>query len=187
MGLDEKDVLDRLKAGDDQAFNLVMDAYQDRLFRLALRLMRNREDAEEVLQEALLKAFFGISKFRGESTLYTWLYSITLKIALKRRRRSASLEQFTTLVEDMDPASRDPSPDSESASREIGRLIDQAVVNLPRAQRAVFVLRHQEEMTFHEIAQHLGKSEGGIKALYFHAVRKLRRMLEGVRGVAPRS
>lgn len=180
MEFDERDVIARIRAGEESAFNLIMDRYQEKLFRLALRLMRTREDAEDVLQEAFLKAFFGISKFRGESSLYTWLYAITLKIALKRRHREGRKSDLTTSVETMtvDPAGHDRPPDQDAANRELGRRIDEAVLRLPKKQRAVFVLRHQEEMAFREIGCYLGKSEGGVKALYFHAVRKMRAMLK---------
>ncbi|MEW6368444.1 MAG: sigma-70 family RNA polymerase sigma factor [Acidobacteriota bacterium] len=182
MEFDEREVVARVLGGDESAFNQILDRYQDQLFRLALRLTRNREDAEEVLQEALVRAFFNLSKFRGESSLLTWLYSITLRTGLRRRRQRARRDLFTTSVEDIprDPASPDALPDAQSHDREIARHIDEAVLKLPRAQRAVFVLRHQEELTFREIGQHLGKSEGGVKALYFHAVRKMRKFLQSV-------
>lgn len=188
MVFDEKAVIARVQAGDEAAFNLIMDQYQDRLFRLSLRLMRNKEDAEEVLMEAFTKAFFGMHKFRGDSSLFTWLYAITLKIAFKKRGRGAKHTDRTRPIDDMaaDPVSTEVAADDASWHKEIGRQIDEAALRLPRAQRAVFVLRHQEELTFQEIANHLGKSEGGVKALYFHAVRKMRTMLAPVFGRTPR-
>lgn len=170
--------VERLKAGDERAFEELVEEYRERVHRVAWRILRDDEDAEDVAQEAFIKVFRNIGRFEGRSSLYTWIYRITVNIALNRIKR----DKFRRMVPLGDMIRGDPRPQSNPAraaiGSEIAERIDQAVKLLPDKQRAVFTLKFYEELSHREIADIVGCSEGTSKANYFHAIRKLRRLLE---------
>ena len=176
-----KRLIERLKAGDEQAFEEFVTEYRERVYRVAWRVVRDDEAAEDVAQEAFIKVFRHIGRFEGRSSLYTWLYRITVNIALNRLKR----DKFRNML----PLGDLPRPDKRASSdparaalsSEIRERIDKAVLTLPDKQRAVFVLKFFEGLTHSEIAETVGCSERTSKANYFHAIRKLRVQLEDLR------
>ena len=173
-----EDLVERLKAGDERAFEELVEQYRERVHRVAWRILRDDEDAEDVAQEAFIKVFKNIGRFEGRSSLYTWVYRITVNIALNRIKR----DKFRRMVPLGDMIRGDTRPQSDPAraaiSSEIATRIDEAVKLLPDKQRAVFTLKFYEELSHREIAEIVGCSEGTSKANYFHAIRKLRKLLE---------
>ena len=173
-----EDLVERLKAGDERAFEELVEQYRERVHRVAWRILRDDEDAEDVAQEAFIKVFKNIGRFEGRSSLYTWVYRITVNIALNKIKR----DKFRRMVPLGDMIRGDTRPQSDPAraaiSSEIATRIDEAVKLLPDKQRAVFTLKFYEELSHREIAEIVGCSEGTSKANYFHAIRKLRKLLE---------
>ncbi len=176
-----KRLIERLKAGDERAFEEFVTEYRERVYRVAWRVVRDDDAAEDVAQEAFIKVFRHVGRFEGRSSLYTWLYRITVNIALNRLKR----DKFRNML----PLGDLPRPDRKASSDparaalsgEIAERIDQAVRTLPDKQRAVFVLKFFEGLTHNQIADIVGCSEGTSKANYFHAIRKLRTKLEDLR------
>ncbi|HCL27667.1 MAG TPA: RNA polymerase subunit sigma-70 [Candidatus Latescibacteria bacterium] len=170
----------RLQAGDDTAFEEIVRQHQEPLVRFAQRLVGDLDDASDVAQETFIRAYERIAEFRGGSTLYTWLYRIAYNqaISLLRRRRVRRFlrldreDEYSEgvelqLVETYDVAAKVEEVD-------LLRHIEAAIETLPPRQRGIFVMRHYEGMSHAQIAQVVGRSEGAIRAGYFHAVRKLR-------------
>jgi len=172
-----RDLVERLQAGDEGAFEKLVEEYRERVYRVAWRILRDDEDAEDAAQEAFIKVFKSIDRFERRSSLYTWIYRITVNIALNKLKR----DKFRRMVPLGDMIRRDTRPGTDpgrvTESSEIGRRIGEAVSSLPDKQRAVFTLKFYEGMSHKEIAEIVGCSEGTSKANYFHAIRKLRKLL----------
>jgi RNA polymerase sigma-70 factor (ECF subfamily) len=181
---DEKDLVKRLQAGDLQALNLLMDRYKDEFYRLAYRLMGNKEDAEEVLQDTFLRAFQKIGSFEGKSKLSTWLYRICVNRCLNRRE---GLKKFA-LTKTCDPAlvtgiQNVPSPRDTAAEYETAELQQQiagAVARLKPDQRALVSLYYLQGFSCAEISEILQKPLGTVKTHLFRARNNLKKMLAGL-------
>ena len=176
----EAALLALLRAGDDTAFEELVRQHQEHLVRFTHRLVGDLDEASDVVQETFIRAYEGIDDFRGGSALHTWLYRIAYHqaISLLRRRRVRRFlrldrdEEFTEAVELQLVDRHDVVADLEHA--ELMRHVAASVEQLPPRQRGIFVMRHFEALTHAEIAQIVGRSEGAIRAGYFHAVRKVR-------------
>jgi RNA polymerase sigma-70 factor (ECF subfamily) len=145
--------------------------YQNKIYRLARRMTETDEDAEDVLQEAFIKAFRSLSGFKGKSKFSTWLYRITVNLALMKLRRkkidSVSLDKPISTGEgevqrEIEDESLDPL--EELIESESMGILDKAIDELPNAYRAVFVLRHVEGLSTEETAKILGISVPAVKS-----------------------
>ncbi len=171
----------RFKEGDEQAFNALVRRHQGRIYSLALRMLRTPDDAEDICQDVFVKAYRSLKGFREDSSVYTWLYRITLNLCVNclRRRKlknALSLESLAGWF-----PGRQAAPDREMAREDVGGAVEEAVSRLPSRQRTVFLLRQYEGFSHEEIAQALNRSVGAVKANYFHAVRRLQKELAGYR------
>jgi RNA polymerase sigma-70 factor (ECF subfamily) len=171
---------------DPGAMRLVMRRNDQRLFRAAWRILRNREDAEDAVQSAYLKAFAAIRGFAGRSSLSTWLTRIVtndaLALARGTRRRRALLEESQVPVLDhyrdmLMRGSISVSPERALARGQIRLMIDDAINALPAPFRAVFVLRQIEELNVGEVAETLGIPAATVKTRYLRARRRLQSVL----------
>jgi len=172
------DLVQRARDGDDEAFGFIVETYRDRLFGLAVGILRNRTAAEDVVQEAFIKAHKNLKSFRGDASIYTWLYRIAVNTAhnhIRRARRAEEVdfEEVAPIIE-----AAGPNPAEKAANAELGEAIDGAIQGLPPRQREVFILHYFEQMTHREIAEILGVTEGAVKANFFHAVQKLKGALK---------
>lgn len=166
----ERALIERLRAGDKAACAECVELHADGIYRLALRMMRNERDAEDVVQETLLSAFRAIRSFDGRSSLKTWLYRIAYNAALMRLRRYAPQ---TVPVDDSPDDDADVPPrelrdwcclpeqefETAAARAELARAVDELSPRL----REVFVLREMEELSTEETAAALGVSEAVVK------------------------
>jgi len=177
---DERDLVDAARNGDSRAFDLLVERHQRAIFRLCYRLAQNAEDAADLTQEALLRAFRSIRSFRGESAFGTWLYRIALNTC--RSFRSARRAVHEELTEYSAVSAPDGTLRLEQDER--ARTVRDAVARLPEKQKATLVLKIYHEMTHEQIAAVLGTSVGTAKANLFHALAGLRRML-GEQGGTP--
>lgn len=189
-GRPESDLIEEAKQGSHAAFEALVRRYHERAYRAAYRVVRDPELAEDVLQEALLKAYRGIRQFELRSAFYTWLYRIVVNLALDRRRRQRSAP--TVEWDDNVAAETDPriplaaSVDPELASRraQVLELVSEGVQQLPDGQREVLLLREVDGLSYEEIAQHMRISKGTVMSRLHYARKKLVAYL-GKRGVAP--
>ena len=164
----------------EEGFRALLARYQEPLYRHIRRLIWPHEDANDVLQNCLLKVYRGIDRFEGKSKLYTWLYRIATNEAItwlkqQKRRRTGSLDGEHHLQAAQLEA--DPYFDGDAAQLHLQR----ALSRLPDKQRAVFNLRYFEELPYREMAAILDTSVGALKASYHHAVKKIERYFREVK------
>jgi len=183
----EKKLLARIRNGDDSAFEILVADHSPRLLSLAWRLAGNREEAEDIAQEAFLRLHRNIADFRGDSTIATWLHRTVTRLAIDYLRRQKIRQRiffFKRNSQEADPLdfapSSTPSPDERFFAGEIGRHLEMAMQRLSAQQRVVFSLRHFEEMPLREIADLLELEEGTVKSHLHRAVIILRRELKGL-------
>ncbi|OGR90502.1 MAG: hypothetical protein A2V88_09750 [Elusimicrobia bacterium RBG_16_66_12] len=159
------------------------------VFNLALRLTGNRADAEDLSQDALLRALKALPGFRGHSQVSTWVYRITVN-AWKNRVRSEKRRHFWKTVtlglvggddgeEVRDVKADDPPPDADLEKEEKAKMVQQSLLELDEDDRAIVVLREIEEKSYGEIGAVLGLAEGTVKSRLFRARAKLKGLLEG--------
>lgn len=191
-GQTEKILLEQIREGNAESFESLVRLLSPRALRLAIRLTGNRAEAEEIAQEAFLRFYTGIHSFRGESSVGTWLYQTVTRLAidhLRRERLRRRIFFFRRDEESEDPAEiiadPAPSPADRVLAEEARQRLSRALEKLPPRQRAVFVLRHQEELTLKEIADLLGLEEGTVKAHLHRAVVRLRKELTDGKEAAP--
>ena len=169
--------------GDAAAFEAIMRRYNRRLYRLARALLRDDADAEDALQEAYMKAYAALARFRGEASLSTWLARVVHNECLLRMRRQARRDNVIPMVRGVDgfehdipdaPAER---PEAAAMRSQMRALLERHIDGLPDALRAVFVLRAIEDMPVAEVAQALGLSEVAVRTRHFRARSLLREAL----------
>jgi RNA polymerase sigma-70 factor (ECF subfamily) len=174
------------KTGDARAFELLVQRHEGKIFALARRMTRNREDAEDVMQQSFQKAFIHLKKFEGESLFSTWLTRIAINEALmllRRRRGTREVPIAESKAEDETALSLDipdgaPSPEDTCLQREQERIVSAAVNELTPGMRKAIELRELGELSTGETAQVMGLSVGAVKGRVFHGRRKLRQTLK---------
>ena len=165
--------------GDHAAFEALVRRYSERAYRAAYRVVRDSSQAEDIVQEALIKAYRGLRKFEARSSFYTWLYRIVHNLALDRRRRerrAPTLEWDDAVSKEIDPRVVAPPPDSPEASArraQVRRLVATGVQDLPDGQREVLLLREVEGLSYEEIARTMGISKGTVMSRLHYARKKM--------------
>jgi RNA polymerase sigma factor (sigma-70 family) len=169
----DEELVDIYQKGNEGAFNELVLRYQEKVYWVARRFSNDHDNADDITQEVFCKVYEGLKDFRGESSLFTWLYRVTVNVSLNYLRRLRVREFFS--LDDLLELAGDEAeaPDRVFERQEQKTLIAEAIATLPVKQRAVFVLRYYEEIPYEEIAKILGTTVGGLKANYFHAVRKV--------------
>lgn len=179
------ELLQRLKAGDPLAFTQLVEENQNQIYNLALKMLNNPQDAEDVLQETFLSAFKALPGFEGRSSLSTWLYRIASNASLMRLRRkqpdTVSVDEPLTL-EEGDTVPRQlvdwsAIPEEILLSSESRQVMDAAIARLPESLRIVFILRDIEGLSTQETGEVAGLSEGAVKTRLHRARLQLREML----------
>jgi RNA polymerase sigma-70 factor (ECF subfamily) len=179
-GPGDEELVAAFQQGDEQAFVTIVERYKHRLTRLAQSVVHNEEDALDVVQEALVKVYKGLNSFRSSSTLYTWLYRVVMNhaIDLVRRRGKVSFESTADMVYELPDTVDTSRPDKESLRTELRQMIFAAVDKLPEKQRSVILLREVEGLSYREIADVIGCSEGTVMSRLYYGREQLRKMLE---------
>lgn len=190
--LTDAEIVQRIACGDQAAFELLMRRHNRPLYRTARSIVKDDAEAEDVLQDAYLLAYAGIGKFRGESSLSTWLTRIVVNEALARSRKASRRAEIIELggpagtrgageaaEESMEETAmaRHEQPEEAALRAEARRLIEHRIDKLPDAFRTVFVLRALEEMTVEETAACLDIPEATVRTRYFRAKGMLREAL----------
>lgn len=174
----------KARAGDAEGFRVLVERHSRTLFRLAYRMTGNEQDAEDVVQDSLLRAYRQLRSFDERATFRTWIYRITVNCSIDLvRSRKRRLENAGGTDPDRDDpmqavASAAPTPDRLAMSAEARGRIEMAMQKLSVSERTAFVLRHFEGMCIDDVSRALGCEPGAAKHSVFRAVRKLRRALE---------
>lgn len=178
-----------LQAGDARAFETIMRRHNRLMFRTARGIVRDDAEAQDVAQEAYLRAFTSIASWRGEAALSTWLARIAINVAIGMQRklgRWISLDELQQGDHDKDrdpeaamndPHTPDSGPEQQAARTQMRQLLEQAVNGLPEIYRSVFMMRAIEEMSVEQTADALAVSQDVVKTRYFRARTMLRAAL----------
>jgi len=181
----ELPLIEGARAGDQNAFAELVNRYERKIYRLAKNITQNDEDAEDVLQEAFLKAYSHLDTFQGQSKFYTWLVRIAVNEALMKLRkrkadRTVSLDEPTDTGEDTvvrEIAVWGDDPEQKYTREELRSILDNAIQSLKPAFRTVFTLRDIEELSTEETAEALGISIPAVKSRLLRARLQLREKL----------
>lgn len=179
---DELELVTAARKGDAQAFSLLLARYEGKIFRLAMNITQNREDAEDVLQEAFLKAYEHLDQFQGNSRFYTWIVRIAVNQALMKLRkrrsdRSVSLDEQIDTGEDTvvrEIAAWDPDPEEQFSREELSHILTGAIEELAPIYRTVFTLRDVDGLSTEETAEALDLSVPAVKSRLLRARLQLR-------------
>lgn len=178
QNISDHTILDLLQQKNtfDKGFRLLMQAYQERVYRHIRRMVIEHEDAKDVTQNCFIKVYRNIGSFEGKSKLYTWLYRIATNEAITFLKKKTRQAVSSIDHEDNHFAHRlqaDTYFDGDAAQIKL----QQALQKLPEKQRLVFNMRYFDEMAYKDISAVLGTSVGGLKASYHHAVKKIEAFL----------
>ena len=170
----DSDLIDRWKAGDPRAASLLVRRHADALARFAVS-SGEREEIEELVQDTFVRAFSSLESFRGESSFRTWLFTIERRLMLDRRR--SEKKQKVTVEIQADDAATDFTALDALLADEAGTRVRKAVDNLSPTQREVFILRVEQGLSYREIADVAGTTEGAARVHYHNAVRAVKEFL----------
>lgn len=184
--VDDRELVDKVKAGDRDAFRVLFERYHRRAYALAFGVLRHQDDALDVVQDAFIKAHKYIDKFEGNSSFYTWLYRIVMNLAidhLRKHRRAKPVELDESKLEDsaegdtLLPKILGGNPGRALVDKEIRARIDRALDELSDNHRAVLIMRELEGLSYEEMAKAMGCSKGTIMSRLFHARKNMQRRL----------
>jgi RNA polymerase sigma-70 factor (ECF subfamily) len=183
--LSDEQLIERIRQGDATAFQALVEKYQKKLYAVAYGLLGNREDALDGVQEAFVKAYRSLDRFKGESSFYTWLYRITVNAAIDIGRKQGRRDEVEFLEEvepeeekgDYPVASAGKNPSEQLMRKELGDLIEDAIQQLPEEQRTAVVFREIEGLSYKEIAKLMRCSEGTVMSRIHYGRKKLQEIL----------
>jgi len=176
--ISDVELVNEVRNGKRQAFTELMRRYQERVYWTARRMVGDHDEADDIAQETFVKAYLALGDFRGDSSFFTWIYRIAVNLSLNALRKRQVMEYLrqSDIINRILPAQENPQRDLEH--QEMQSRLDEAISALPEKQRAVFIMRYYDEMSYAEISRVLKTSVGGLKANYFHAVRKVQEYLK---------
>lgn len=173
----DPELVDRGRSGDESALDALVRRHHGAAYRTALAVTKNEDTAQDVVQDAFLKAFRALNGFRGDASFRTWLLTITANEARGAVRKSTRLRETAmdevgpVRSDDMDPAERTVVSDESDRARAM-------LETLPEKQRMSIALRVDEGLSFREIGEVIGSSEGAARVNYFHGIRRLRELMQ---------
>ncbi|MDD6882680.1 MAG: sigma-70 family RNA polymerase sigma factor [Eubacteriales bacterium] len=180
MQFDEARLLKSAANGDSAAFSTLMEAHERRMFAVALRMCGNHEDAQDCLQEAMLRVYRALASFKGQSSFSTWVYRVTMNTCLDelRRRKMRKTTSLDGLLDSgWSPAEELDTPEHNAIRSEQRRTIERAIAALPEDMRAAIVLRDIQGFSYDDIAGMLDTNVGTIKSRISRGREKLRETL----------
>ncbi len=189
MATDDLTLVKRVRSGDQRAFKLLVERYQRKVYAVALGMLKDKEEAMDVSQEAFVKVYKYLDHFKGDSSFYTWLYRITVNICIDVMRRKGSaggeMEEFDESAPmDLSEArigalgSRlGTNPQKSALRRELAEKIQEALAAVPEKHRAILLLREVEGMSYEDLSRTLDIPKGTVMSRLFHARAKVQKIL----------
>jgi RNA polymerase sigma-70 factor, ECF subfamily len=183
--MDDLEIIQKLKSGDDGAFRVVVEKYQKLVLNCSYKFLRDRESAEDLTQEVFMEVFESIHSFRGHSQLSTWIYRIAVTKSLNRLKHLKRKKRFALLVslfdreetEERFAAPEHSGPHHALENRERAEILQQALGTLPDNQRIAFTLSKYEEMSYEDIARVMNTSIPSVESLIHRAKTSLKKKL----------
>ncbi len=175
----DEEVVDRVLAGETALYEIIMRRYNQRLYRIARAILRDDSEAEDVMQDAYVKAYRNLPQFEGRSPFAAWLTKIAVHEALARLRRRQKFDQLDSGLEEgefvVEPVSEAPDPEAATSQAEMARILEETLLALPEQYRAVLMLRDIEQMDTADTAVALGLTEENVKVRLHRGRAMLRR------------
>lgn len=187
MSNNEKDLVERAKSGDIEAFEQLVISCQKKVFNIAYRMIGNYEDANELAQEVFLKAFRSIKKFKGDSLFSTWIYKVTANVCLDeiRKRKKKVVISLDREIEFNDGEVKRqipdnaPTPDMEAETNELKSAVNESIAQLPDDYKSMIILRDIQGFSYDEISKIVNCPEGTVKSRINRARQALKKILQG--------
>jgi len=182
----EKDLIEKAKSGDIEAFEQLIISCEKKVFNIAYRMIGNYDDANELAQEVFIKAFRSIKNFKGDSLFSTWIYKITANVCLDELRKRKN-KNILSLDQDIELNDGDvkrqisdnaPSPDMEVESKEIKTIVNESIQQLPDDYKSVIILRDIQGFSYDEISKIVNCPEGTVKSRLNRARQALKKILQ---------
>lgn len=174
----DEDLIKSFCGGNESSFNLLVRKYQKKVYWIIRKMVLDHDDADDITQEVFLKLYRSLQDFRGESKFFTYIYRIAVNYSLNHLNSRKKITGREVDIENQNLASIDKNADAEMDARERTKILEEAIKQLPDQQRAVFNMRYYDSLSYEDIAKILNKSVGGMKANYFHAIKKLQQHLK---------
>ncbi len=169
----DSELIRDFKNGDIKGYNEIVRRYQKQVYWVIRKIVNSHDDADDITQEVFIKVHSALGNFREESNLFTWLYRIATNYSINHIRKLKVKNTVSLEVETKQMISQDKMSDEKIDEERRRKILEQAIETLPAQQRAVFDLRYYEELSYEDISKIMKRSVGGIKANYFHAVKKI--------------
>lgn len=193
MADDDYSLVRKAQAGDQRAFATLVDRYQRKAYAVALGLVKDREEAMDVAQEAFVKVYKYLDHFKGDSSFYTWLYRITVNICIDRRRRKGGnpaeqVEFDETVAQEAEGevgvlgTRLGSNPQKAALRAELMEKIEEALEQIPEKHRAILLLREVDGMSYEDLAKTLKIRKGTVMSRLFHARKKMQSLLASYMG-----
>jgi RNA polymerase sigma factor (sigma-70 family) len=176
--IDELELVKQLKNKQTQekAFRILMSQYKERLYWHIRKIVISHDDADDVLQNTFVKVYRSINNFNGDSKIFSWMYRIATNESISYINKRA--KQKSVDIEDYQQSMATTLQDDELYNgSEIQLILQKAITTLPQKQQLVFNMKYFDEMKYTEISDILGTSVGALKASYFHAVKKIEKII----------
>lgn len=189
MATDDLTLVKRVRDGDQRAFKLLVERYQRKIYAVALGMVRDKEEAMDIAQEAFVKVYKYLDHFKGDSSFYTWIYRITANLCIDylRKRGHGKNEQVefdeTVLLDSSEAnigalGSRlGTNPQKSALRRELAEKIQEALAQLPEKHRAILLLREVEGLSYEDLSRVLEVPKGTVMSRLFHARAKVQKIL----------
>lgn len=173
----EKTIIERAKAGDSRAFGELVLMHQSFVYNLALRAVNDAREAEDLAQDAFIRAWQALPRFRADAKFSTWLYRIVVNLCYNRHPRLKKEQEFLSMEENEELISQDEGiiPDNEHDRRHLRECLHQKINELPATQKMLIQLRYQQELSYEEISEVMQMPMGTVKTGLFRAHAQLRK------------
>lgn len=175
--VDDDQLMERTADGDEEAFGLLVQAWERPVHAFLHRMLGNREDADDLSQEVFLKVFAQARRYRGQGRFRSWLFRIAGNLARSHLRRRSLLRWLSFEPRAHDPASDDLGPAGQFERQQVQAAVQKVILELPHRQRQALLLRRFQEMSYEEIAATMGISLPAVESLLQRAMRTLRQRL----------
>ncbi len=167
------ELVSEFKAGKIEGFNELVRRYQKKIYWVTRRIVGSHDEADDVVQDVFVKVYEKLADFRGDSEFYTWLYRIAVNTSFNTINKRKFKDLFSFDEVEMKP-DLEQAADKFVLQEEYQTMLDDAIATLPTQQKAVFQMRYFDELPYQDIAKIMNRSEGGVKANFFHALNKIR-------------
>jgi RNA polymerase sigma-70 factor (ECF subfamily) len=189
VATDDLTLVERVRSGDQRAFRLLVERYQKKIYSVALGMVKDKEEAMDISQEAFVKVYKYLDHFKGDSSFYTWIYRITSNLCIDAIRRKGAMrgdavEFDETVAQDLSEANLGAlgsrlgtNPQKSALRRELAEKIQEALQEVPEKHREILLLREVEGMSYEDLSRTLGIPKGTVMSRLFHARAKVQKIL----------